>query len=57
MEVISVPEFVTYSSTSDGASISFTIQPTSADHVGDHTITVEVTDSDSGTAGYQNTIS
>ena len=44
VEVISVPDFVTYTSTSDGSSISFFIVPTTNDQSGDHTIEIEVTD-------------
>lgn len=57
IETISVPDFVTYTSTSDGSQISFTIAPDSNDQAGDHTLSVEVQDSDSAEAGYQNTIS
>jgi len=44
VEVISVPDFVTYTSTSDGSSISFFIVPTTNDQAGDYTIEIEVTD-------------
>lgn len=57
IESISVPDFVTYTSTSDGSSISFTIAPDSNDQAGDHTLRVDVQDSDSAEAGYLNTIS